>query len=301
MFRPLLIVFVFYCEFLCPIFSWSEWKYETQWVPINPIFTVNGENTMNYTYWESIWGTTPPQGIDSTNPIAPPVNDQKAPRPRRGHSLLHVKTRKDSIYKGYTYLIMFGGRDNEDRRTHIPRTYAVDKVNGSLQFTTYDKRPVNPCNDVTGQWYTEKERASCTYNSSRPNVGVNPALINVGIFYNDVWAYRMCPRSNAEGKVSDGQHLPGQVAVPQITLKLLSNHSVPLPLTAHPYTHSTHPCHNHSHTVSPSSQWFTHTYQRRWADLPCLGEGWVLWEPGAREGGCLMELGTTVCTTPSER
>ena len=205
MFRPLLLIFVLYCDFLCPIFSWSQWKYETEWVPINPIFTVNGENTMNYTYWESIWGTDPPQGIDPKNPIAPSVNDQKAPRPRRGHSLLHVKTRKDSIYKGYTYLIMFGGRDNEDRRKHIPRTYAVDKVNGSLQFTTYDQRPVNPCNDVAGHYYTAKERAGCQTNTT------NPALINVGIFYNDVWAYRMCPRNHSEGKVSDGHHLPGQV------------------------------------------------------------------------------------------
>ena len=103
------------------------------------------------------------------------------------------------------------------------------------------------------------------------------------MFYNDVWAYRICPRSAAEDIGDDGQHLRGQ---------------------------------------------------RRWADQPCVGEGWVLWHPGAREGGyvrlcciasvaartslsdrmashhhhfdlcsfrCLMERGLTVCTTPSER
>ena len=54
------------------------------------------------------------------------------------------------------------------------------------------------------------------------------------MFYNDVWAYRICPRRAAEDIGDDGQHLRGQ---------------------------------------------------RRWADQPCVGEGWVLWHPGAREGG----------------
>ena len=137
---------------------------------------------------------------------------------------------------------MFGGRDNEDSRLHIPRTYGVNKVNGSLQFTTYDQKPVNPCNDIKGEYYTESERANCNYNDT--------SRINVGIFYNDVWAYRVCPRKATEDVGYDTQHLRGQ---------------------------------------------------RRWADQACLGEGWVLWSPGAREGGCSMERGMTVCTTPSER
>lgn len=34
---------------------------------------------------------------------------------------------------------------------------------------------------------------------------------------------------------------------------------------------------------------------------PCEGSGWVLWHPGALQGGCTIELGIEVCTVPSER
>ena len=152
--------------------AWNQWNYETQWTPIDPVYTVEGENTMSAEYWYKIWGNAPPQGIDPTNPIPGSSNKQMAPRPRRGHSLLHVKTRPDSIYKGYTYLIMFGGRDNEDSKPHIPKTYAVQKINGTLNFRTYDQRPVNPCNDIRGEYYSEAERQGCNYNSSsRLDVG----------------------------------------------------------------------------------------------------------------------------------
>lgn len=154
--------------------AWNQWNYETQWVPIDPVFTVEGENTMSAEYWNKIWGTAPPQGIDPTNPIPGSSNAQMAPRPRRGHSLLHIKTRPDSIYKGYTYLIMFGGRDNEDSRPHIPKTYAVQKINGTLDFKTYDQKPVNPCNDIRGEYYSVSEREGCKYNSSsRIDVGAS--------------------------------------------------------------------------------------------------------------------------------
>ena len=32
-----------------------------------------------------------------------------APRPRKGHSFLNIKTANNSIYGGHTYLVMFGG------------------------------------------------------------------------------------------------------------------------------------------------------------------------------------------------
>lgn len=37
------------------------------------------------------------------------LSGEGGPRPRMGHSLLHIKTAKDSRYEGYTYLVMFGG------------------------------------------------------------------------------------------------------------------------------------------------------------------------------------------------
>ena len=40
---------------------------------------------------------------------SPSLSGQGAPRPRKGHSFLNIKTANNSIYGGYTYLVMFGG------------------------------------------------------------------------------------------------------------------------------------------------------------------------------------------------
>jgi hypothetical protein len=93
----------------------------------------------------------------------------------------------DSIYEGYTYLIMFGGRDNEGTATHIPRTYNVQEVDSTLSFTTYDQKPVNPCNDPQNNYYTQAQTSNCNFSTA--------SIINVGVFYNDVWAYRICNSS----------------------------------------------------------------------------------------------------------
>jgi len=37
---------------------------------------------------------------------------------------------------------MFGGRDNEIQRSHIPRTYNIVNKEGLLEFETYDESPV---------------------------------------------------------------------------------------------------------------------------------------------------------------
>lgn len=50
------------------------------------------------------------------------------PRPRRGHSLHLIKTEVDSDLHGHTYLIMFGGRDNDQLAEHKPITYNVKTV-----------------------------------------------------------------------------------------------------------------------------------------------------------------------------
>ena len=45
---------------------------------------------------------------------------------------------------------------------------------------------MNPCDDVDGNYYTVKERSQCLNTTSYSD-------IKVGIIYNDVWAYRLCP------------------------------------------------------------------------------------------------------------
>jgi len=32
--------------------------------------------------------------------------------------------------------VLFAGRDNEVTRNHVPRTYQIENINGSLEFTT---------------------------------------------------------------------------------------------------------------------------------------------------------------------
>lgn len=41
--------------------------------------------------------------------------------------------------------------------------------------------------------------------------------------------------------------------------------------------------------------------QTRYFNGPCENTGWVLWNVGAPEGGCIIQLGIEVCNTPSER
>lgn len=87
---------------LCSVlvsFSWYEWQYETYWTD----FTANSPYTEEA--WRNIWN-------NSTN----------APRPRQGHSLVIMQ------WEGFSYLVLFGGRDNDRSVQHIPRSYNVAVV-----------------------------------------------------------------------------------------------------------------------------------------------------------------------------
>ena len=55
------------------------------------------------------------------------------PRGRRGHTMV--------LSEG-TKLIMFGGRDNEMQRQHVPKTYNIEEIEGALEFQTYTDYPV---------------------------------------------------------------------------------------------------------------------------------------------------------------
>jgi hypothetical protein len=119
-----------------------------------------------YTAWENTWK------------VANELDVGGAPRPRRGHSMV-VFGKK---------IIMFGGRGNEAFATHIPKTYNVEKVNGSIYFTTYDQKPVSACYDLDNIYFTKEQQieAGCTGNETK---------VMVGTFYNDVWEYDLdCDR-----------------------------------------------------------------------------------------------------------
>lgn len=161
---------------------WQQWNYETTFLDSDGntrITELSELQSQKKLQWEAVLnklqgGNAPPPGY---------LNEILAPRPRRGHSLVLATTSTVEGVPPETYLVLFGGRDNDGKFTHIPKTYNVEKIDGSIQFTTYDDKPFNACDDVKEQYFTAEERKNCVVNSS---------LIDVGIIYNDVWAYRLC-------------------------------------------------------------------------------------------------------------
>jgi hypothetical protein len=107
--------------------------------------------------WTAIWG----EGIEG-------------PRGRMGHSMVLDGTR----------IILFGGRDDETRREHTPRTFDVQEVEGARSFTTYDRLPIYGC--VPSDPHASPNE---TYYGECDNT------VPVGLYYNDVWMYDLnCTR-----------------------------------------------------------------------------------------------------------
>ena len=77
-------------------------------------------------------------------------------------------------------LFVFGGRGDDARAPHDPRTFEIAKVNGSYVFATYDGKPVRTC---------------------EPGVGYHECYdTDVGTRFNDVWALPLdCARSGGGG------------------------------------------------------------------------------------------------------
>ncbi|KAH7469085.1 Tip elongation aberrant protein 3 [Phytophthora ramorum] len=81
------------------------------------------------------------------------VNDS-SPTARRGHSLVTYDSQ----------LIVFGGRTEDATRTHVPKTYEITRVNGSLEFLSYED--------------------NIAYDSESTEVPV-------AVYFNDVWSYNI--------------------------------------------------------------------------------------------------------------
>jgi len=151
-------IFLLMCT--CSVFAWNEWNYKVTWNEDEE------QVASSQIVWEAIW------------------NKENPPGSRRGHSLHLMTTDTRSVYGGNTYVVLFGGRDNDQKAEHIPRTYDVQEVNGTIVFTTYDEKPVNPCNDPDNLYYTIDEQTNCNLSSA--------GLVDIGLVYNDVWAYKLC-------------------------------------------------------------------------------------------------------------
>jgi len=59
---------------------------------------------------------------------------KEGPGGRAGHTLLAIPNS--------TKLIMFGGRGNDKQVPHVPSTYELVEIDGKLEFTTYDAKPL---------------------------------------------------------------------------------------------------------------------------------------------------------------
>ena len=146
-----------------------------------------------------------------------------------GHSLIKAVVQNTNAPPDI-YIVIFGGRDNDNTTVHIPKTYNVEIKDGKIAFTTYTEKPVSPCNDPENVYWSKADKVNC---------GSQTDLVRVGVIYNDVWAYKITGNKNKAAGCG------------------------------------------------------------RYFDGPCENMGWVLWHPGALQGGCLIQLGIEVCNVPS--
>ncbi|KAG5189572.1 hypothetical protein JKP88DRAFT_259972 [Tribonema minus] len=101
-------------------------------------------------------------------------NKTEGPGGRSGHSLV--------LFDGGNTVVMFGGRDNDRTRRHVPHTYEVTRVDGTLEFVSYDEKPVIECQEDL-------------INAGNTSSGSCSLEVPVGLYYNDVWAYNLtCKR-----------------------------------------------------------------------------------------------------------
>jgi hypothetical protein len=176
---------------------------------------------------------------------------QHGPRGRRGHTVVLHGTK----------LILFGGRDNEIQRKHVPKTYNIVNKEGLLEFETYDEtpvktaynqscKPIETCVPLDSPDPKTGETVTCTYSwdygrdvstMSQEDILLKEeqcGFVPVGLYYNDVWEYDLdCERDETAEGTNKG----------------------------------------------------------------CVSTGWDVLHGGDRDGACKFMNGKSVCFTPSER
>lgn len=173
--RFLILIASAYC-----IVAWTQWNYTTQWwVNGGTDQQINEEIALKKNLFYGIWSN---QTLDGST--------MDGPRARRGHTMVIARTPAGiPPFNGGTFILMFGGRDNTNYTEHVPKTYNIEKVNGTITFSTYEDKPVNPCADTQGLFYSDEQRANCNGTTTK---------VAIGKIYNDVWAYRICNESSGE-------------------------------------------------------------------------------------------------------
>lgn len=117
-----------------------------------------------------------------------------------GHSLLKAVVQNSGGAPPDIYIVIFGGRDNDNITLHIPKTYNVKIVGGLISFTTYTEKPVQPCFDYDLKFWSKEDQKNCDKQS---------ANIPVGVIYNDVWAYKITGNKNVPAQVGCNRYFDG--------------------------------------------------------------------------------------------
>ena len=133
---------------------------------------------------------------------------ENGPRGRQGHSM---------VVWNHSKVILFGGRDNEIHRPHIPRTYDLMEEEGVLHFESYSDKPllteyddtcvpVMECTNLTDAASGNNE--SCSYSwqfvlddvldgndNDRLDKEESCGFAVSALLYNDIWVYDLdCQR-----------------------------------------------------------------------------------------------------------
>ena len=149
--------------------------------------------------WKDLWG--PADG----------------PQGRQGHSI---------VLWNETKIVLFGGRDNEVQKPHVPKTYELIDDEGILKFESYDQKPVREgydplscqpkikCIDLQGAKSGNNETCSYSWDHILTDDMTDPqrerkeeecGFATSGVYYNDVWMYDLeCTRFADLPCVNDG-------------------------------------------------------------------------------------------------
>ena len=213
---------------------------------------------------------------------------ERGPGARRGHSLvMHHKPATDTE-QATTKIVLFGGRSNEIFKQHVPKTYEIKISSGTIDFVSYDKSPI-------------KTEMCTTDPDTGEQVCKNP--INVGLYFNDVWAYELdCFR---EGATAADTYCGGIFGGVRCTIGLEDCKDQPFKECLVPTFGATSNYEAQTGLGPCPSTTTENTNKKSWgclgSDLPCEDQSWKELDYGARRGGCRYVLGREVCTHPSER
>ena len=116
----------------------------------------------------------------------------EGPGERYGHSMVLHDTR----------IILFGGRANEIRKEHIPKSYTVEDQDGTIEFASYSER-VYDCKYLLRKRQFIDPNATLDTEDCTAELAER-SIIPASFLWNDVWMYDLnCTRKWQQGCSGD--------------------------------------------------------------------------------------------------